>query len=184
MTSSSRLGFVIGLHPTAHRLGWIVFEGPFAPHDWGNALARGGDKNSRCLEYIEKLISRYEPDAIVLEAFEKRHSARADRIALLGRAIVALATERNIEVVIFTRGEVKACFASVGAVSRQQIAEAVSRSVPALAHRIPKQRRPWQSDHPRMSLFSAAALVLTHYQYQASQLFGNLPKNTPEWEDD
>jgi len=184
MTPSPRLGFIIGVHPTSRGFGWIVFEGPFAPHDWGNALARRGDKNSKCLAYIEKLVARYEPEAIVLEAFEKRRSARADRIAHLGRAITAFAADRGIEVAIFSRGEVKTCFASVGAVSRQQIAEAISRSLPALAHRIPKPRRPWESDNPRMALFSAAALVLTYYQYRASQFLGDIPKKASDWDDD
>lgn len=180
MTANPRAGFVLGVHPTSRGFGWIVFEGPFAPHDWGNVIARGGDKNAKCLAQVEKLLSRFEPDTIVLEAFEKRRSARADRIAHLGRAITALAADRGIAVAIFTRGEVKACFASVGALSRQQIAEAVSRHLPALAHRIPKPRRPWESDNPRMALFSAAALVLTQYQYCASQFLDGLHKKAAD----
>jgi hypothetical protein len=163
--------------------GWIVFEGPFAPHDWGVARAKGSEKNSQCLLHIERLLSRYNPETLVLEAFERRRSARADRIARLGRAIVALAQDRSIEVAIYTRGEVKACFAKVGAVSRQQVAEAVSRHVPALLHRLPKPRRPWQSEHPRMALFSAAALVLTHHQYVASQFLEDLHKNALDGEE-
>lgn len=184
MTAQARPGFVLGIHPTSRGLAWTVFEGPFAPHDWGNAIARGGEKNRKCLEHVEKLVSRFEPDTIVLEAFEKRRSARASRIAHLGRAIVALATDRSIEVAIYSRGDVKACFASVGAVSRQEIAEAVARSIPALAHRIPKPRKPWESDDPRMALFSAAALVLTHYQYRASQILDGLFKEASEADED
>lgn len=180
MSASPRRGFVLGIHPTSRGLGWIVFEGPFSPHDWGNALARRGDKNAKCMEHVEKLVSRFEPDTIVLEAFEKRRSARADRIARLGRAITALAADRGIEVSVFTRGEVKACFARIGAISRQQIAEAVARHLPPLAHRVPKPRRPWESDHPRMALFSAAALVLTQYQYRASQFLDDLRKKASD----
>lgn len=180
MLASSRPHFVLALHPTARGFGWIVFEGPFSPHDWGNAQVKGAEKNDKCLSQIAKLLSRFEPETVVLEAFEKRCSARADRIARLGRAIVALAGESSIEVAVYTRGEVKACFATVGAVSRQQVAEAVARSIPALAHRIPKPRKPWESDHPRMALFSAAALVLTHYQFSASRFLDDLRAETGE----
>lgn len=175
--TAPRPTFVLALHPTTRGLGWIVSEGPFAPHDWGNAQTRRGDKNAQALAHVERLIARYEPETIVLEAFEKRHSARANRVARLGRAIVALANDRSIEVAIYTRGEVKACFAAVGAVSRHQIAEAVGRSLSALAHCLPKPRRSWESENPRMALFSAAALVLTHYQYAASQLLNDLRNN-------
>jgi len=180
MTVPKPRAFTLAIHPTSRGFGWIVFEGPFSPHDWGLALARGGDKNTKCLRQIEKLFSRFEPETVVLEAFGRRRSARADRIERLGRAIVALAKERGIEIAVYTRGEIKTCFASVGAVSRQEIAEAVSRHVPALHHRLPKPRRPWQSDHPRMALFCAAALVLTHHQYIASHFLEDLHKQALE----
>ena len=159
-----RRAFTLAVHPTSRGMGWIIFEGPFAPHDWGHVTARKGDKNATCLGHIEKLVARFVPETLVLEAFEKRGSARADRIGRLGRAIVALAQELRIEVAIYTRGDVKGCFASVGASTRQQIAEAIARHFIPLRHRVPKARKPWEADPPRMALFSAAALVLTHYQ--------------------
>ena len=159
-----RRAFTLGLHPTTRGLGWIVFSGPFAPHDWGHVVARKGDKNALCLHYIDKLLTRFEPETLVLEAYEKHGSIRADRIARLGRAIVALAVERRIDAAVYPRGDVKACFANVGASTRQQIAEAIARHLAPLRHRAPKPRKPWEADPPRMALFSAAALVLTHYQ--------------------
>jgi Holliday junction resolvasome RuvABC endonuclease subunit len=165
-----RRPFTLAVHPTARGMGWIVFEGPFAPHDWGHTTARKGDKNAVCLTAVEKLLNRFSPETIVLEAFEKKGSKRADRICRLGRAVVALAQELRIEVAIYTRGDVRACFAGVGASTRQQIAEAVARHFVPLRHRVPKARRPWEADPPRMALFNAAALVLTHYQ-RGSTLF-------------
>lgn len=176
MSPPKPLSLTLAIHPVSHGFGWIAFEGPFAPYDWGLVIVRGADKNARCLRKAERLLDRFKPETLVLEAFEKRRSARADRITLLGRGLVALAAERSVEVAVYTRGEVKACFASVGAVSRQEVAEAVSRSVPGLTHRLPKPRRPWQTENPRMALFSAAALVLTHYQYAASQILDDLSK--------
>ncbi len=184
METTPKPGYVIALHPTSRGLGWIVLEGPFSPHDWGTTRADRGDRNAHHLAHVEKLLARYEPETIVLEAFERRHSARADRIARLGRAVVAMATDRSIDVAIYTRGEVKACFASVGAVSRQDVAEAVARSIPALAHKVPKPRRAWESDNPRLGLFAAAALALTHYQYQATRLLDDLSYSEVETGED
>lgn len=183
MTAEPRPGFILGIHPTSERVGWVVFEGPFSPHDWGNIASRGIEKNTRCLKRIEKLFDRFEPDAVVLEAFEKSHSARADRIARLGRAIVALAQSRSIEAAVFTRGEVKSCFASVGAVSRQEVAEAVARVIPAFAHLLPTPRRPWQHEPGRMGLFTAAALILTYYQHTASRFLDDLREESLDWDE-
>jgi Holliday junction resolvasome RuvABC endonuclease subunit len=183
MTAPRPFSLTLAIHPVSRGFGWIAFEGPFSPYDWGLVVVRGADKNARCLRRAERLLDRFQPEILVLEAFEKRRSARADRIALLGRGLVTLAGERRIEVAIYTRGEVKACFAKVGAVSRQEIAEAVSRHVPALHHRLPKPRRPWQTENPRMALFSAAALALTHYQYVASRFLENLGDDLPDNDD-
>ena len=166
--------FTLAVHPTSRGMGWIIFEGPFSPHDWGHATARKGDKNATCLSYIEKLLARFSPETIVLEAFEKQRSSRADRICRLGRAIVALALEMRIDVAIYTRADIKGCFVSVGASTRQQIAEAVARQFVPLRHRVPKARKAWEADPPRMALFNAAALVLTHYQRGSMTVLGEL----------
>ena len=129
MTAASKQ-LTLGIHPTRRGIGWIAFESPLAPFDWGVAEVRSGDKNASILRYIERLAARLAPETIVLEAFERRTSARADRISRLGRAIVALCAAQDIDVAIYSRGEVKACFAHVGAVTRQEIAEAVGRSLP------------------------------------------------------
>jgi Holliday junction resolvasome RuvABC endonuclease subunit len=107
---------------------------------------------------------------LVLEAFEPKQSRRSDRIARFGRAVVALAADRGLDVAIYTRGEVRSCFASVGARSREEIAEAVARHIDAFQDRLPKRRRCWQPEDYRLALFSAAALVATHYQRASSQV--------------
>ena len=164
---------VFALHATSRGFGYVVFEGPFAPYDWGIVTARG-DKNAVCLHRLEAMLDRYAPDILVLEASGKIASQRHDRIARLYKAVTALAANRGIDVTVYTRGHIRACFAAVGAVSRQEIAEAVARLVDAFGHRLPKARKPWESEDRRMALFSAAALVLTHYQLGASTLFDTL----------
>ena len=176
MTLTPRKAYTLGIHPSSRGVSWIVFQSPLAPFDFGNAAARSGDNNALCLKHVERVLARFEPETVVLEAFERRGSARADRTTMLGRAIVALAVDRGIEVAIYSRGEVKSCFATVGAVSRQQIAETIARHFPALRHRLPKPRKQWDSEPPRLALFSAAALVLTHYRYASSQLLDALQK--------
>lgn len=162
-SASARRLLTIAIHPTARGFGWVAFEGPFTPFDWGTVEARR-DKNRKCLERVERLFERLQPSTLVLEAFDKRNSVRTDRIARLCRAMVALAADHSMEVVIFTRRDIQVCFRPVGAATRQEIAEAIARHVPALQHHLPSKRRAWDSEHKRMPIFSAAALVLTHFR--------------------
>jgi Holliday junction resolvasome RuvABC endonuclease subunit len=168
--------FTMAIHPTSRGFGWIVFEGPFSPHDWGVVLAKGHNKNSTCLRKLETMLARFTPETLVVEAFDKRNSFRTDRIANLCQAAVSLAVDRGVDVAIYNLADIRSCFATVGARTRQEIAEAVVRHVDAFRHRLPTNRKPWQSEDRRMALFSAAALALTHYQRGANQLFNDLDR--------
>ena len=168
----SNKSLIFALHANARGFGYVVFEAPFAPHDWGTVGAKG-DKDSVCLRKLEKLLDRFMPETLVLEE-AKSVANRSDRIARLYKAIIALCQGRSIDVAVYRLGDIKASFASIGAQSRQEIAEAVARQIPALDHRVPKARKPWQSESRRMPMFCAAALALTHYQLGSSNLFDRL----------
>ena len=168
-----RLPRVLGIHPTSRGFGWVVFEGPFLAYDWGTIKA-GKRKNLECLRKAERLLDRHNPETLVLETFERSRSSRAQRICRLGRSLVALAADRGIQVSILSRAEVRACFAEAGAITRQEIAEAVALHVSAFSHRLPRRRRAWDPEDPRMSIFCAAAVVLTHFRLAADDLFNEL----------
>lgn len=170
-----KVAFTFALHATSRGFGWVVFEGPFTPHDWGTVVAKG-DKNAICLRRLDTMLTQFSPEALLLEAFGKGSSLRSPRIARLYRGIASMAASRGIDVHIYSLNDVKACFAAVGARTRQEIAEAVGRHIDAFGHRLPPPRRPWQSEDRRMALFSAAALVLTHFQYGGSRLFDDLQR--------
>lgn len=170
MTLKNPLTFAI--HATSRGFGYVVFEGPFAPYDWGTVIAHG-DKNAVCLKKLEKMLDRFAPETLLLEE-AKSVANRGDRIARLYKAIVALCVSRSIDVAIYALGDIKACFASAGARTRQEIAETVARMIDAFGHRVPKPRKAWQSQDRRMAMFCAASLVLTHFQMGASRLFDTL----------
>jgi Holliday junction resolvasome RuvABC endonuclease subunit len=156
----------MGFHPHSHGFAWSVFEGPLAPYDWGFVSSRASQrraKNLVCLRRVEVLLKRFSPEVLVLEEFE-RGSRRRPRIARLCRAVVALATERGIQVAIFSRAHIRSTFANVGAVTRQEIAEAVARHLEPFQQHLPPRRRAWQPEDERMALFAAAAVLLTHFR--------------------
>jgi hypothetical protein len=49
-------------------------------------------------------------------------------------------------------------------VTRQEVAEAVARHLEPFQQHLPKRRRPWDGEDERMALFSAAAVLLTHFR--------------------
>lgn len=163
---------VLGVYPNVRGFGWVAFEGPFSLYDFGLVFVQS-DKNRRCLDHFERLLTRLEPEAVVMEAFPE-NVRRTARVVTLQRAMVASAISRGIETATHPHGEVQAMFAAVGARSRQEIAVAVARQIPGLNHRLPRKRRAWECEDRRMALFNAAALVITHFQLDASRLLKEL----------
>lgn len=164
---------VFAVHATSRGFGYVLFEGPFSPYDWGTVGAKG-DKNAVCLRKLERLLDQHAPATLLLEACGNDSWVRSHRIERLYKALSAVAVTRCIEVLMYTRRDIQACFSSVGARTRQEIAEAVGRHVDAFHHRTPAPRKAWQNEDGRMALFSAAALALTHFQFNASGLFDQL----------
>jgi hypothetical protein len=164
---------VLGFHPASQGFGWVAFSSPLTIYDFGLCEVRR-EKNAGCLRKLERVFDRLDPHVIVFEAYDGGASRRSDRVKRLYKAVALLAHDRGMEVAIYSRGDTKACFAAVGAQSRQEIAEAIARSFEILRGRLPKPRRPWDAPCRRMALFDAAAVVQAHYQLGASRLFGDL----------
>lgn len=154
----------LAIHPSSRGFGWVAFEGPFSPYDWGIVSARGPNKNATCLRRIDKLLRMLSPETLVLEAFEPEGSARQSRIVNLYRSIVALAGAQSIDVEIYRFTQVQRNFERVGARTRRDIAEAITRQTSVFSHLLPNKRRTWDHEDPRMPLFSAASLAATHFQ--------------------
>jgi len=173
MSGAEPQSLVLGFHPTSHGFGWVAFSSPLTIYDFGLCEMRR-EKNAGCLRKLERLLERLEPQTIVFEAFDGPGSRHSERVKRLYKAAALMTRERGMEIAIHTRGDMKACFAAVGAQSRQEVAEAVARSFEILRSRLPKPRRAWDGPCRRMALFDAAAVVLTHYQLGASRLFGEL----------
>lgn len=149
---------VLGLHPSYRGLGWILFEGPNAPFDWGATDIRKA-YHVRTLARVASLLDKYQPNVLVLEEFER--SRRAPRICAIGRAIVVHAEQRNITVHRFDRSQIQA--ALYPANSRHSVAVAVADLVDQLAPDLPVKRKPWETERPTLAIFSAAACALTYY---------------------
>lgn len=174
MTASPLLqSLVMAVHPHSRGLGWVLFEGPIAPADWGIVDVKN-DKNARCLARIEQILDRYEPSVLVLEQFDRRPSRRGARVKELCAAIVHLCANRGIEYCVYNRAVIRTCFVTVGARTRYEIAKAVALHIHALRRHLPPTRRSWQSEDRRQSLFDAAALAMTHFAVKADRAAFNL----------
>ena len=102
MSARRNPGLVVAVHPTSRGFGWVVFEGPVAPVDWGIATAKV-NRSATSMRRFEALLTQYQPSVVVLEDFEGDGARRGARIQDLARSMSGLADNRDIEVVVYTR---------------------------------------------------------------------------------
>jgi Holliday junction resolvasome RuvABC endonuclease subunit len=153
---------VLALHPTASGFGWAAFEGADHPVDWGVSIIRR-DQNAASLARVARLIEKLHPSVIAVEKFEGPDSRRQKRVQVLYRSILLLARAKKVSVNIYSRNQIKTCFAHAERATRYEIARDIASRVEAFASQLPPQRKIWLPDDPRMGLFNAAAVALTHY---------------------
>jgi len=162
MNARHKQGLVLAIHPTSRGFGWALFENPLAPVDWG--LTRVTAKRSaRLLARFEKLLNRYEPKVVVFEEFHDHLARRAKRIQELCRQMIVLANHRGIYTPIYNRETIRDCFASSSVRTRHDIALSISKQIEVFRRRLPRERRRWDSEDVRQSLFDAVALALTYF---------------------
>jgi Holliday junction resolvasome RuvABC endonuclease subunit len=155
-------GLVVAVHPTSKGFGWVVFEGPLAPVDWGIATAKV-KRSATSMRKFTHLLNQYHPSVVVLEQFDGEHARRGARIQDLARSMMGSAANREIEVAVYSRELVGRHVAGDIHATRHAIAQAVSKCIPILRFRLPQARALWQSEDPRQCLFDAAALAITHF---------------------
>lgn len=160
---SGRNDFILGIHPVSQGFGWALFDGPDSLFDWGTADIRNGD-NVKVLLRTAQLFDKYRPPVLVLEEFDGAQSRRRPRLRLLCRAVVARAELRNMRIHRHAREDIAA--ALFPARTRHEIAVTVAARLEPLRPYVPEKRKVWEHERLAMSVFCAAACVLSYYAAQ------------------
>jgi hypothetical protein len=148
---------VLAIDPIPKGITFAVVEGDYLLLDWGFRIRQGETK--RLLERVEDLISRYEPDYLVVEDFEGDGSHRRPSAEKMIRALQRLAKRRGLRCRVFSREEIRQAFPA-DMRTRSRIAECLIERHPELGDTLPPPRKWYESgEDERMSIFDAVSLV-------------------------
>jgi len=164
----------LGIHPTARGFGWAVCEGPFSLVEAGVCTPIRHSRRFKSIREFERLLARFQPAELVLEALDGERRGDERRTKRLALDLIACAADRGLSVEALKRDAVQKAFEAVGARTREEIAEAVARHFPPLAHRLPPKRRAWDKEDRQLAMFSAAAVVIANFQNGATALLDEL----------
>ena len=163
MTYTMQPVLVLAIHPMPAGFGYVLMTSPDSPVDFGTKTARRGNKNKLSFDAIVALINAHHPEAIVLEDPTASGTRRPKRIEDLVRMVAQYAQDQMLDVSVFPRATVRECFENADARTRYEIAVVIAQRNPAFERFLPATRHRWDSEHPNMSIFAAAALALTYF---------------------
>ncbi|MDB5904890.1 MAG: hypothetical protein JWM26_3768 [Betaproteobacteria bacterium] len=154
---------VLSIYIFARGIGFVFFESPLAPYDWGTKEIRGENAGRNMVRVVTRLIKQYRPDQVVLEDTEATDTRRGPRARLLNQqirnAVLGLGQQPNL----ISRPDIRLAFARTGAQTKDAIAKMIASKIDAFAPLLPPTRKPWDPEHRRMALFDAASMGLTYY---------------------
>src|SRR5262249_54762264 len=131
-----RIRKLLALHSSFLKAGSLRWTGEFTK-------ARGSHKNEWCLNKVNSLFDLHMPEVVVLQNMSDRGAHRAPRIQELNERIAELADRRGLVVQKYSRARVLDYFSEIGvATTKQKLAEAIAKQVPALRLFLPRERKP------------------------------------------
>jgi hypothetical protein len=160
----------IDLRP--RRFGYAVFEGSRMLLDWGVSgyPPEGNGESAVASKRLAALLKVSSPSAIVVKR-ERWDSAKTNAGSRsLAEAISSESHTRSIPICLVGQDELASTFLNLQCETKYEIASALTRIFPELLWKLPPKRQVWQSEHPRMTMFDAAALGLAYWQHASTFL--------------
>jgi RNase H-fold protein (predicted Holliday junction resolvase) len=155
---------ILAIAPTTRGFGFAVLDDANTLADWGGKPVKTGNKNAQSLQKAKELIAHNQPNVLVLQDTAAKDSGRAPRIQKLTKQIIKLAKVHKVKVVLLSKEKIQQAFFADGKGTKQALAEMLAQKFPdELGSMVPPKRKPWMTEHPRMDVFDAVALVVVFH---------------------
>jgi len=138
--------------------GYVVVEGQSRLLDWGVCSSRQKDAVSDVLvrKRLRRLLELWRPAVLVFNTLSSVTPKSNHRSKRLLKQIETEARKHRIPVRILEDNPVGSQGESL---TKYENARRVAEHFPVLTRELPPKRRAWESEHYRMSIFTAASLV-------------------------
>lgn len=161
---------ILAIHLSAYGVGYSVLERTRGFIDCGVARARK-NKNAACRQILDKLLTRYAPDLLVLPDLGDNdgyyHSSRIKRLCA---SLVRMAEKRNVSVKLINKIETRKHLLGAREGTKHQVAKVVAEKFSAeLASSLPPPRDTADNEDYRMGIFEATAMAVTKMDLASSE---------------
>jgi len=150
---------LLGICVRARSFGFVVIEDRTAL-DCGVRTCDRPQFDDCLGDRFERLLRTYHPSAVIVLSARSKAANHRTRIT---RNSIRNALRRNKQRTIRINPTILGRhFVQYQAATKDEIASIVAQIFPELAWRLPRKRKPWESEHYSMSIFTAAAAVIAY----------------------
>jgi hypothetical protein len=162
---------LLAIDPTSRGFAFVVLEAPAFLVDWGSRSARA--KSGGVARKVDALLSRYQPDVLLLEDLAAKGARRRKRARREIGTIERRALKRGVRVERVSRLGVRNTFAP--GKSKYEVALRLAEIFPVLAKRLPRKRNTWRPEEARMNVFDALGIATATVERRGSFLLSAEP---------
>lgn len=149
----------IAVHVRSRSIGFVVVENAIVI-DSGTRFCDQTQFDDCLGDRFNRLLQLYKPSGVIVKG--ARNAGLNLRKRRVFAAIRQGAAGHSIALISMNPSQINKYFLRYEATTKHQVAEFVAKRMPELAWKLPRKRKPWESEHHRMSIFDAAAIVIAY----------------------
>jgi hypothetical protein len=162
---------VLAIDLRPQQFGYAVFEGDERLLDWGAAYYRPGGSAGAVIagRRVAELLRVFAPTEIVVRQVRRDVTRNSFGVRPILKVIRRNASAASIPVSLIGRNEVREAFRIFRAKNKYEIACRLAAIYRELLWWLPPERKFYESEHPRMTIFDAVATGFTYWRRKAAE---------------
>lgn len=160
---------IIAIDLRSRRSGFATFEGPRRLLDFGTLnirLRESEDGRSRLSDLMKLAAAKV---VLVKKERWKDLITRTDAKPLID-ALTNQATAHSIQIRFLEQSALNSTFRNLGCETKADISASLARIFPELVWKLPPERRIWEPEHSRQTIFDAIALGVAFWQNESNSI--------------
>lgn len=168
---------IIAIDLRFRRSGFATFEGPRRLLDFGTLDIRLGE-NEHGRSRLSDLIKLALPKVVLVKKERWENLVDRSKAKPLIDALTNQATAHSLEIRFLEQSALNATFQNLGCKTKADISTLLARIFPELIWKLPPERRIWEPEHSRQTVFDAIALGMAFWQNESNSI--KTPEERPE----
>lgn len=161
---------ILAIDLRVSRFAYAVYEGPKRLLDWGGRACPPPNRAALAAERVAELLRLFHPAAIVMKKDRKVGVRNAHILRRVGNGIRQQAAIHSIPAFIFSPEEVKESFSIFRVRTKDDVASVLTGMFPELLWELPRKRKKWDNEHPRMAVFDAISIGFAYFQRNGTRV--------------